>query len=86
MIAALPRLTDERSSPVEVSRSALSLVAEDGLAACRNAADAIARAIDALVADQPVALHQLQRAAFELQELAPSLAGFAYIADPTQPT
>lgn len=80
MIAAAP-LTDARSEPVTVARSALSSVAENAYAACANAADAVERAIDAYTTGQPVALHQLQRAGFELQELAPNLARLSMIAD-----
>ena len=85
MIAPAPDLTDERSAPVIVSRSALSSVAEDGFAACANAVDAVERAINALVGGQPAGLHQLQRAAFELQELRPNLARLAFIADSATP-
>ena len=81
MIASAPAVTDARSAPVIVARSALSSVAEDGSAACANAADAVERAIDALVGGHAVALHQLQRAAYELQELRPSLNRLAFIAD-----
>ena len=81
MIAPAPAVMDARSRPVEVSRSALASVAEDGFAACANAADAIERAIAAATNGHPIALHQLQRAAFELQELRPNLARLAFLAD-----
>ena len=81
MIAPPVRVTDSRSQPVSISRSALSSVAEDASAACANATDAIERAIHALATDTPFALHQLQRAAFELQELRPNLNRLAFIAD-----
>lgn len=81
MIATAPALGDTRSLPVTVARSALASVAEDGFSACANAQDAIERAIAAYVADQPVALHQLQRAAFELGELRPNLNRLAFIAE-----
>lgn len=81
MIASAPAIADSRSQPVMVARSALSSVAEDAFAACANAADAIERAIDAYTSDQPLALHQLQRAAFELGELRPNLARLSFIAD-----
>lgn len=81
MIANAPSLTDVRSEPVTVARSALSSVAENAYAACANAADAVERAIEAYVSNQPLALHQLQRAGFELQELAPNLARLSMIAD-----
>lgn len=81
MIALAPPINDPRSAPITVARSALSSVAEDGFAACANAADAVERAIDAYVTGEAVALHQLQRAAFELQELRPNLARLAFIAD-----
>lgn len=81
MIAVAPAMTDARSGPVTIARSALSSVAEDGYAACANAADAVERAIDAVATGEAVALHQLQRAAFELQELRPNLARLAFIAD-----
>lgn len=81
MIARALAVTDGRSTAVVVARSALSSVAEDAYAACANATDAVERAITAYVTDQPVALHQLQRAAFELGELQPNLARLAFIAD-----
>lgn len=81
MIARSPAVQDARSEPVTVPRSALSSVAEDGSAACANAADALERAIAALTTDGRVALHELQRAAFELQELRPNLNRLAFIAD-----
>lgn len=81
MIATVPRLDDSRSAPVTVARSALSSVAEDGSAACANALEAIERAISAITTDEAVALHQLQRAAFELHELRPNLTRLAFIAD-----
>lgn len=81
MIAPPPVVADTRSVPVTVARSALASVAEDGFAACANAADAIERAITAYVADQPLALHELQRAAFELGELRPNLARLSFIAE-----
>ena len=84
MIAPTPRVDDSRSEPVTVSRSALSSVAEDGSAACANAIDAVERAIEAIVADLPVGLHQLQRAAFELGELRPNLNRLAFIAEAAQ--
>lgn len=77
----MPPLTDTRSEPIRVARSALASVSEDAYAACANARDAIERAIDAYVAEQPVALHQLQRAAFEMGELVPNLQRLAFIAD-----
>jgi predicted lipoprotein len=81
MIASAPAANDARSEPVVVPRSALSSVAEDGYAACANAIDALERAIDAYVAGESMALHQLQRAAFELGELRPNLARLSMIAD-----
>lgn len=81
MIATAPALTDTRSAPVTVARSALSSVAEDAFAACANAQDALERAIDAYVAELPLALHELQRAAFELGELRPNLARLSFIAE-----
>lgn len=81
MIAPAPAVADARSAPVTIARSALSSVAEDGSAACANAQDAVERAIQAIVADLPVGLHQLQRAAFELGELRPALNRLAFIAD-----
>lgn len=81
MIAPAPVVADARSALVVVSRSALSSVAEDGSAACANAADAVERAIDALVNGHAVAIHHLTRAAYELQELRPSLNRLAFIAD-----
>lgn len=81
MIATVPALADTRSQPVTVARSALASVAEDGFSACANAQDAIERAIAAYVVNQPIALHQLQRAAFELGELRPNLARLSFIAD-----
>jgi hypothetical protein len=81
VIAAAPPLVDTRSEPIVVARSALSTVAENAYAACANAAEAVERAIDAYIADEPLALHQLQRAGFELGELAPSLRQLAFIAD-----
>lgn len=82
MIARAPALADARSAPVVIPRAALSSVAEDGSAACANAADAIARAIEVILADQPLAaIHFLKRAGFELQELRPNLNRLALIAD-----
>lgn len=81
MIATAPSLGDLRSTPVVVARSALSSVAEDGFAACANAADAIERAIDSVLNDRADTLHQLHRAAFELQELRPNLSRLAQLAD-----
>lgn len=81
MIALAPPVDDPRSEPITVARSALSSVAENGYAACANAADAVERAITALIADQPIALHQLKRAGYELQELAPNLARLSMIAE-----
>lgn len=85
MISPAPSIRDDRSAPVTIPRSALSSVAEDGFAACANAVDAIERAISAIIADQPVALHQLQRAGFELQELRPNLARLSMLADSAAP-
>lgn len=85
MIATAPAVTDTRSLPVTVARSALASVAEDGFSACASAQEAIERAIAAYVADQPLALHQLQRAAFELGELRPNLARLSMLADSAAP-
>ncbi len=81
MIAAQPPVVDARSERIQVARSALSSVAEDGYAACANASDAVERAIRAYVSGHAIALHELQRAAFELGELRPNLARLAFIAD-----
>ena len=81
MIANAPPLTDARSESIRVSRSALSSVTEDAYAACANAADAVERAINAYLDGHPLALHQLQRAGFELQELRPNLARLSMIAE-----
>jgi hypothetical protein len=81
VIASAPALTDARSESIKVSRSALSSVTEDAYAACANAVDALERAINAYANGHPLALHQLQRAAFELGELRPNLARLSMIAD-----
>ena len=82
MIATIPRLDDSRSQPVLVARSSLQVVAEDGLAACATASEAVERAIAAATNGHvDLHLYELQRAAFELTELRPSLAALAGIAE-----
>jgi len=82
--ARLYPFPDRRSEQISVSRAALSAASESALAATRNAADALERAMGHVWAGHRAgAVHELERAGFELAERLPHLLVLTRMADST---
>jgi len=65
---------DRRSEQISVPRAALSAASESALAASRNAADALERALGHVWSGHRAgAVHELERAGFELEQRLPHL-------------